>query len=164
MCVPDEWYRRSKSRNVSTASFETSDSTIRRLAALQESDEDEDEGTAKLASDSPMRPPPATNTADWRGSLSQNRLSSLFDGWLNSSPPTFPDHNSTFGSPGDRKSVSEPKLVGPSAGNGIVVDNTNTEIEGDFSEADFENMLVRSEFLKWDHVSFYLLERYGFER
>lgn len=155
MCVPDEWYRRSKSRNVSTASFETSDSTIRRLVALQESDEeDEDEGTAKLASDSPMRPPPATNTADWRGSLSQNRLSSLFDGWLNSSPPASPNRNSTFGSPGDRKSVSEPKLVGHIAGNGLVVDSMNTEIEGDFSEADFENMLVRFEFLKWDHDSF----------
>src|SRR5262245_26692997 len=51
-CVPEEWYRRSRSRPVANLSFEPSQSTIRRLAALQESDEegtdDDEEGTARF--------------------------------------------------------------------------------------------------------------------
>lgn len=142
ICVPDEWYRRSKSRNVSTASFEPSESTIRRLAALQESDEDdEDEGTAKLSTASDSRPS-STVTADWRGSLSQNRLSSLFDGWLGPASPTSPNRNITFITADNRKSVSEPMLVEHSIGRHRANSNVTDEPVEGVDEVDFENMLV----------------------
>ena len=54
-CVPDEWYRRSRSRNLSSASFETSEATIKQLEALQESDEDEDDEAEEEGSESEDR-------------------------------------------------------------------------------------------------------------
>lgn len=111
-CIPEEWYRRSKSRNVSPA-VGPSELTIRRLAALQESDEEEEEeGTAKVAERkfSPTRQD-STKTVEQRGLVTQGRLSSLFEGWLHSSPPTTPTRNSAIFSPENRKTVSEPKLV-----------------------------------------------------
>ena len=42
-CVPDEWYRRSKSRSVSSTSSDVSQDTIRRLADLEEEEEDEED-------------------------------------------------------------------------------------------------------------------------
>ena len=47
-CVPDEWYRRSKSRSVSSTSSDVSQDTIRRLADLEESEEEDDEGEPKV--------------------------------------------------------------------------------------------------------------------
>ncbi|KAJ6583786.1 hypothetical protein B0H10DRAFT_2168123 [Mycena sp. CBHHK59/15] len=108
-CVPDEWYRRSKSRNLSSASTEPSESTIRRLASLQETEEEdeEDEGTAKL-NDTVS---PRASAAEGASSATQNRLSTMFDGWLRGSPVT-PSRSSVVFSPDNRKSVvSEPKLV-----------------------------------------------------
>lgn len=149
--MPDEWYRRSKSRNVSTASSEPSESTIKRLAALQESDEesDEDEGTAKMRAEtgSPARPTPNTVTQDWRGSISQNRFSSMFEGWLRpTSPPSSPNRGSAVFLPDARKSVSEPILVEPTTENGLRKANVNDANDGgleEADEADFEEMLVR---------------------
>ena len=124
-CVPDEWYRRSKSRNVSTASLEPSEDTIKKFRALQAStdddygddedeDDDDDEGTAKMAAGKQHSP---NSSNDWRGTVSQNRLSTLFEGWLRS-PPSSPNNNNkgnrntVIHSPDKRMSiVSEPVLV-----------------------------------------------------
>lgn len=143
ICVPDEWYRRSKSRNVSSASLEPSQSTIRRLAALQESDEDEDDeddGTAKLSGDNTASP----NNPDWRGSISPNRLSTLFDGWLRS--PASESTHASF-TPDNRKSVvSEPRLVEHRTGNALKLasNDFSTDDESDLDESAFEDMLVCS--------------------
>jgi diaphanous 1 len=138
LCVPDEWYRRSKSRNMSTTSFETSESTLKRLGSLEESDEeDEDDGTAKLGEGPPNAHP--TETADWKGSFSQNRLTSLFDGWLRPTSPTPP----TLPHPSDNRiSVSEPRLVEHHTGSDVMsAAATNGETE-DVSLTDFDDMLV----------------------
>ncbi|GLB34079.1 putative diaphanous FH3 domain contatinign protein [Lyophyllum shimeji] len=144
LCVPDEWYRRSKSRNVSNASLEPSESTIRRLAALQESDEEDgDEGTAKLSGVPGSPPhPAATATADWKGSLSHNRLSNLFDGWLRPTSPSSPNRSSTFTAGDNRKSVSEPRLL-ENAARSFSKPGAASEMtrQDDINEADFERML-----------------------
>lgn len=127
---------------MSTTSFETSESTLKRLGSLEESDEeDEDDGTAKA--DRPNTPP--AGTADWRGSLSQNRLTSLFDGWLRPASPTLPNklhHNAISLPPGKRKSVSEPKLVDQHTGSDVMSPDSINEIAEDLSLSDFDEMLV----------------------
>jgi diaphanous 1 len=151
-CVPDEWYRRSRSRNMSSnSSLEPSDSTIKQLAALQESDEeesDEDEGTAKTPKQiHPSSRPSPTSQQSWRGSVTQARLSSLFDGWLGSAPPSSPpsvsNRNSAIFTP-ERKSVSEPKLMPQHSGNILRVDDssdTEQDESDSFDEQAFEEML-----------------------
>lgn len=142
-CVPDEWYRRSRSRSSSTASFEPSEDTVKRLASLQESeeegeDEGADSGTAKLGQSSsagasssikPFIPP-----NDWRSSLSQNRLSSMFESWIRPTSPV-----AGLSSP-ERKTVSEPKpmtkLASSSSGTTTVSDLEGVEY------TEFEQMLV----------------------
>jgi diaphanous 1 len=121
---------------MSTTSFETSELTLKRLGSLEESDgEDEDEGTAKLGAGRP------TETADWRGSFSQNRLSSLFDGWLRPTSPASPHRNSITQPLGNRKSVSEPRLVEHHTGDTMSPDAIN-EVTEDDSSSDFDEMLV----------------------
>jgi diaphanous 1 len=164
-CVPDEWYRRSKFRQVPAISHEPSEETIRRLADLDdrhdrhdsiaESDENGDEdddddddavGTAKQK-DAPQSPKGVSSPiqsfnsgAEWRGTVAQRRLSSLFDSWkgpseVQPSPPTTPD----------RKSVSEPMLMGETQKNTLSRSNTSDSTESSDSEmddTDFEEMLV----------------------
>lgn len=91
-CVPDEWYRRSRTRTLSSGSLTPSEATIKRLADLEESEEEDEEeiaeggGTAKadLATQSTASSP--RKSGDWRGTFSQTRLSTMFEGWLPSSP------------------------------------------------------------------------------
>lgn len=98
--MPDEWYRRSKTRTLSSGSLTPSEATIKRLADLQESEEEEEseegEGTAKAqvsVTQSPTSSP--RKSGDWRGSFSQARLSSMFEGWLPSGPiPAAPIESS----------------------------------------------------------------------
>lgn len=146
--MPDEWYRRSRTRSNSQASYEPSEDTVRRLADLQESEEeDEGEGTAKLK-DSAKTPVAATSASprftapsDWRNSIAQNRLSSLFDGWIHSGSPT----NSIVEAPQEKKTVSEPKLISHNTGDSVAklsVAETNGEDEDGPSAQDFEEMLV----------------------
>lgn len=148
LCVPDEWYRRSKSRNVSSTSFEPSQSTIRRLAALQESDEEEeeeeDEGTAKRRGDDTVINPPSATDADSRGA-SRNRLSSMFDGWMISPSEKSHSRSSVVLSPGNRKSiVSEPSLVAHSTGNSLKSTQSDSTPDEDMEldENAFDHMLV----------------------
>ncbi|TCD69208.1 hypothetical protein EIP91_008311, partial [Steccherinum ochraceum] len=136
-CVPDEWYRRSKSRSTSSASYEPSEDTVRRLASLEESDEESEDGdgTAKLKESSPS---PSKSTfsapADWRSSLSQSRLSTMFDSWIHPTAVVDPPSTPTP----EKKVVSEPKLMEQRTGDSqsIVVRNAD-----DDEAAEFEQML-----------------------
>lgn len=157
-CVPDEWYRRSKSKGLSPAAG-PSESTIRRLAALQEEedgDEDNDEGTAKIGK--PNVSPSQQNVAkpmEQRGLVTQGRLSSIFDGWLKPTSPTSSSRASAVISSQNRKSVSEPMLVNQtmniarSSPSGA--DANDGENEDGFESA-FEEMLVSSRFAKKKNV------------
>lgn len=158
--VPDEWYRRSKSRNVSSA-VAPSDSTIKRLAALQESDEEGDEegeGTAKMGEQKAQDRPNSAKTVEQRGIVTQSRLSNIFEGWLNS-PPSSPNRNSAIFSPENRKSVSEPKLLDKGT-NGMDGNSSESSDDGDEErfEKEFEDMLV-SNFNKPEHSVIHILLR-----
>ena len=136
-CVPDEWYRRSRTRTLSSGSLTPSEATIRRLADLQESEEEdeeesaEDEGTTKArpaATQSPGSSP--EKSGDWRGTFSQTRLSSMFEGWLPSGPtPAAPVESSVRNR---RTSVSEP----------IPVQAESAESDPD-DLSEFEEMMVK---------------------
>lgn len=134
-------------RTVSTTSSEPSDDTMKRLAQMEELEESE--GTAKLkGSDSAPRTvtpasPESTAPTDWRSSISQNRFSTIFEGWIR---PTSPENgNGTVRS--QKKSVSEPKLVAHRTGNSLsrnVTAEQDTGSDVDPVDSDeFEQFLVR---------------------
>ena len=112
--VPDEWYRRSRTRTLSSSSLTPSEATIKRLAELQESEENDEEpmegeGTAKAkaaTNQSSASSPP--KSGDWRGTFSQTRLSNMFEGWLPSSPTSATRVESSLQSRRTSVSVSEP--------------------------------------------------------
>jgi diaphanous 1 len=134
-CIPDEWFRRSKTRQLLSSSVEPSESTIKGLAALEESEEEEDEGTAKRRETSRVHP----GALDWRASLSPNRLTSLFDGWIRPSPPASPTRASAIFASSDKKNVSEPRPLEPLGATTSDRMNTNQD---DVEMADFEKMVV----------------------
>jgi diaphanous 1 len=148
-CVPDEWYRRSKPHSIS---LQPSGSTIKRTVVSREGDyEADEEGTAKFhtaashisssTAAAPLAPP------DWRSSISQARLSSLFDVWKRPASPTSP---SPAGVNHEKKIVSEPKLVEQHSGSSLLsTGNEATEVDQTFNSADFEQMLVRQSFLPY---------------
>lgn len=105
----------------------------------------EGEGTAKQkkSDDNARARDERRNSPDWRSSLSQSRLSSLFGGWVSESPTTTPSRSSAVFAP---DLVSEPKLVGriPRGAEGARVESPNPgdlDIEEPDS-AEFEKMLV----------------------
>lgn len=147
LCVPDEWYRRSKSRSSSATPLKPSEDTLRHLARLEESEEESEdgEGTAKMTD--PLNPTQVSSlpssasitsisaSSGWRSSISQNRLSSLFESWVGPS---------SAGSSPDRKTVSDPILVGnvpgsPTSNN--MASSASLPRDGDNS--DLEELLVR---------------------
>ncbi|PPQ71093.1 hypothetical protein CVT24_009844, partial [Panaeolus cyanescens] len=147
LCVPDEWYRRSKTRSVSSPIGPSQD-TIRRLAALQESededgeDDEEEEGTAKMTKKQ-ADAPSSTSTQkldQQRGVVTQVRLSNMFEGWFGATSPSPSNRNSVAHTPEKRKSVSDPKLVEKSIND--ISDKSSGEESGDdeFDSA-FDNML-----------------------
>ena len=146
ICVPDEWYRRTKPRSIQSTTA-PSDSTLKRLAAMQsdgDSSDEEGEGTAKVG-DRSVRPNSAKD-AEQRGLVTQGRLSSLFEGWTNYSPTSSTRTSASF-TPDNRKSVSEPQLVDQAiyshlGRNGKFDTNLMDEESADFSEKAFEEMLV----------------------
>lgn len=90
------------------------------MADLQESEEeDEDEsaegeGTAKAqaaATQSPTNSP--QNQGDWRGTFSQARLSTMFEGWLPSGPTPAVPVESSAQNRRTSVSVSEPMPMQP---------------------------------------------------
>jgi diaphanous 1 len=150
-CVPDEWYRRSKSRSITTGSLQPSESTIKRNAALREADDEiDEEGTARFQTAashilSPTVAPPAS--PDWRSSISQARLSSLFDVWKRPVSPTSP---SPPGVSHKKKVVSEPRLVEQHSGNSLLSTGDEvTEVVQTFNATYFEQMLVRQLFIPY---------------
>ncbi len=131
---------------MSSTSSDVSQDTIRRLADLEEHDEDEDEdtegeGTAKqkdleeyvTARDGGFKAP-----MDWRGSISQNRFSSILDSWMRPQSPTG-EANSPPAP--EKKVVSEPKLVEHKTGDSVVSSASN-EPPASVDMAEFEQMLV----------------------
>jgi diaphanous 1 len=140
-CVPDEWYRRSKPRSLSTASLTPSEATIKHLAELED-DLSDGEGTAKQKHDANSPPPNnKIGKGDWKETFSQNRISTFFDGWL---PSSNTSHNADS-PPLERMSVSEPKLLDQSTVEREMLtkseENASDEDEGDL--ADFHQMVVR---------------------
>jgi diaphanous 1 len=109
----------------------------------EDEDDEDDEGTAKIVADKQHSP---NSSSDWRGTVSQNRLSTLFEGWLRS-PPSSPNNNrgnrnTVIHSPDKRMSiVSEPVLVE----NKVLRSSnseSNTDDESDLDETAFDQMLV----------------------
>lgn len=122
---------------------------MKRLASLQESDEESGDGTAKAQKERIQETVSSasggffTATSEWRNSVAQSRLSSMFDSWMSpsssgntvSSPPTSPE----------RKKVSEPKLISHDTGGSIDM-KTSPDLSDSqgVNSADFEHMLVGS--------------------
>ena len=138
-CVPDEWYRRSRTRTLSSGSLTPSDATIRRLVDLQESEEEDEEepaegeGTAKVQA--AVNQPPTispSKTGDWRGTFSQARLSTMFEGWLPSSPMPAAPAESPVKNKRTSVSVSEP----------IPLQAESVESDSD-DLSEFEGMMVK---------------------
>jgi len=128
-----------------------SDATIQKLESLQESaeddaDEEEGEGTAKAGEQNGARSPApmdSPKTVEKRGLVTQARLSSMFEGWLQSPPPTTAVQRSSVVRVQDkRKSVSEPKLIKPTTSDNQPA--SSDEETTDEVEVAFEEMLVRT--------------------
>lgn len=113
---------------------------MKRLADLEESEEEDEEesaegeGTAKareLVSQSPANSP--RKSGDWRGTFSQARLSSMFEGWLPSSPTPAAPIESSAQNRRTSLSVSDP----------IPVQAEFVESESD-DLSEFEEMMVNT--------------------
>jgi diaphanous 1 len=147
-CVPEEWYRRSNSKSLSLSSpTEPSESTLKRLASADTTDQDVEEGTAKVLGDPQLRSADEGNSSDWKGTFSQHRISSLFESWF---APASPNSANRAGpaTSSQRKNVSEPKLAPQRTGNGVLSANMIPEKYEEDEEAEvdpvaFEQMLVR---------------------
>lgn len=143
--VPDEWYRRSRSRPTSSLSLDQFESSTEASYDMGTSEEDGD-GTAKQSRTNAVSDasPPSkvkSESADWRQSLSQGRLSSVFESWLRPSTPTSPTRTTNNLTP-ERMSVSEPKLL-ERTGESDTSDTNNVDaVEADLDMGDFEQMLV----------------------
>jgi diaphanous 1 len=144
-CIPDEWFRRSKTRPATSTPLESSETTNKRLAESEEDRSTDDEGTAKQqkVAQAPRSHNDERDSPDWRSSLSQRRPSNLFDSLLGNSPSVSLKRASTI-STHERVNVSEPTLVehhtgSSGAGNGCG-DSEESETEPDSTE--FEKMLV----------------------
>jgi diaphanous 1 len=135
---------------VPPSALEPSEVTVKQLHKLMEYEDEEDGdagGTAKLITSEPHSPShsPATSfqaPSDWRSTISQNRFSSLFEGWGRPSSPTPTP---------EKKNVSEPKLVTQHSGNGISASSAEAEETingGEANAQDFERLLVSF----WLHV------------
>ena len=138
ICVPDEWYRRSKSR-VSSTALDNNDTLKASGHGNVEDDEEEEGGTAK------QNHAPSVSTSRSADPKQSNRLSSIFEGWLPGGglapvPPVLAN-----AAAGDRSSinVSKPVPVLEPQKTGLGV-SMSDESEGDEVDevADFERMLV----------------------
>jgi hypothetical protein len=128
-------------------SLEPSESTIKAIQDMETSEEEDGDGTAKqkqanTSAVSDVSPSSKTKSTDWRQSLSQARLSSVFESWLRPSTPTSPTRTAKSSTP-ERMNVSEPKLLDRTSEDvGSHTDQADV-VEGDLDMADFEQMLVR---------------------
>ncbi|PVF96346.1 FH2-domain-containing protein [Serendipita vermifera] len=102
ICVPDEWYRRSKSRSLSLAPIEGGD-TIQDVSSNERANDEEEGGTAK------QRPKGAeySQTTKVKSKERHSHRFSLFDGWGTISSPTTSNGTSLSQTlAGDRNSIS----------------------------------------------------------
>jgi diaphanous 1 len=144
--VPDEWYRRSRPRPTSSLSLDQSESSTEASHGMGMSEEEDGDGTAKqlrASAVSDASPPSKvkSESGDWRQSLSQGRLSSVFEGWLRPSTPTSPTRTTKNFTP-ERMSVSEPKLLERTGESDASDTNSVDAVETDLDTGDFEQMLV----------------------
>jgi hypothetical protein len=123
------------------------------LKALREQDEEEEDGedTAKVTGQirspqpqPPATPPPLANARERSSSVTQNRLSSMFEGWLRSSSPTpsSPNRNSAIRVTNNRMSISEPRLLEQHTGASLFSDLTGEVSDDEDLDSAFEAMLV----------------------
>jgi diaphanous 1 len=169
LCVPDEWYRRSKFRNVPLSFNGSEEDALAQLAEIEkeeakflDNDDADEEGTAKLGTAKVVQPssPPSRQSlgsnTEARLTPSQNRLSSLFGSWRGT-PPTSPERDSKSVN-ADRKSVSEPILLERGKGPSLRKPSlTEMEINDPSpTDTDIEEMLVRLFlFYKWFDSNFF---------
>lgn len=150
--VPDEWYRRSRSRPTSSLSLDQSEFSTEASHDMGTSEEEDGDGTAKQSRASAVSDasPPSkvkSESADWRQSLSQGRLSSVFESWLRPSTPTSPSPTRTTNNfTPERMSVSEPKLLERTGESDTSDTNNDDAVEADLDMGDFELMLVCAQF------------------
>jgi len=147
--VPDEWYRRSRPRPTSSLSLDQSESSTEASHDTGTSEEGDGDGTAKqhrASAVSDTSPPSKvkSESADWRQSLSQGRLSSVFESWIRPSTPTSPTRTAKNFTP-ERMSVSEPKLLERSGDSDASDTNNVDAAEADLDVGNFEQMLVRAQ-------------------
>lgn len=137
ICVPDEWYRRSKSRSLSLTPIE-SGGTLSETSSQTGTEEDESGGTAKQK--------PKVPETSVRYQTQQSRRFSLFDGWgsISSPPPSSAALASAL--PGDRSSISVSAPVASlqpqSTGLGIAFEE-ESELSEEVVATEFERMMVR---------------------
>jgi diaphanous 1 len=129
-------------------SVEPSESTIKAVQEMEASEEEEESGTAKQIPAHPASKVPDTSSAktsatstEWRQSLSQARLSSVFDSWLRSPTPTSPPRVTKVSTP-ERMSVSEPKLIGLTNGDTDSQTGQEDSVEEGLDTDEFEQLLV----------------------
>jgi hypothetical protein len=116
--------------------------TIKRLAALQEYEDEESGSTTKR--DDVQSSQSSGAPSDWRSTMSPSRLSNLFDGWIHPTTPASPTRASAIFAP-DKKSVGEPKLVEHVTGTmPIHAGASDDDGTNDFDLDDFEDMVVCS--------------------
>lgn len=121
------------------ASLGPSEMTLKHLASLEESEEDEnDEGTAKIVE--------RTQASDRRDSetvTNPTRLSSMFENWFIPTSAGSPIHKDSSPRFGNKMNVSEPKLVEHSTGSNLLrSDHFNISDDEDVSDVTFTEMLV----------------------
>lgn len=146
ICVPDEWYRRSKSRLSATA-LDKNDTLKASNHDSVDDDEEEGGGTAK------QNNAPSVSTFKSADPRQANRLSSIFDGWLPGGGATPAPPALANAVAGDRGSINVSKpvpiLEPQKTGLGISMSDGS---EGDEANdvAEFERMLVSD---STEHVS-----------
>lgn len=133
--------------------MEPSEGTLKALKEEREDEEEgedgEDEGTAKIAgqirpTEPPSTPPAQTSGRERYGSVTQSRLSSMFEGWLRPSSPTpsSPNRNSAIRVTNNRMSISEPKLLEQRTGSSVFSSSTGEASDDEDFDSAFESMLV----------------------
>lgn len=138
-CVPDEWYRRSKSRSLSLTPIEGGGTF---QSNSSETNSDEETGTAKqrtkASGSSAMR---QDTTQEFR----QSGRFSLFEGWGTITSPYSGATALAHASPGDRStiSVSAPLAVLSPQQTGLGVSfDQELDLSEDVVSAEFERMMV----------------------
>lgn len=169
LVVPEEWYRRPKSRTFSSHLALVEEDTLKGPLSdepsfskdPQETEENGD-GTAKQsarpASSTPsgttttrspqssnaVSSPPTSPSPSRRSTLSSNRLSSMFDSWLNLSPSGstafLPSQPNAAPATPERLSVSSPFALDT----GPFQDGPEDSVETEEQKAEFEQFMVFS--------------------